>query len=143
MKKLKIVLFSVLALGLTLTSCGDDDSSSNNTSGNLVGKWIYSQEKEGNGPLTDYEHTEGCDKDYMEISAQEIKDAWFYKDGTECVEESETATYTRNGNTLTVTEGGMSFSGKIEKLTATELEISSTETEEGVTVKYLSTYKRG
>lgn len=145
MKKLKLVLFSVLALGLTLTSCGDDDSSSN-TSGNLEGKWIYAKEgmaAQGQEILEDYEHTPGCDKDFMEISATTVKDVWHDKEGTDCVEGSDTSTYTRNGNTITVTEGTETFTATIEKLTATELKIVDTETVEGTTVKYVTTFTRG
>jgi hypothetical protein len=139
MKKLKMAMFSALALGLAFTSCGDDDSSSN-TSGKLEGKWIYSQEKEGDGALTDYEHTVGCDKDYILISAEAIKDVWFDKEGTECVENSDSVTYTREGNVITTQDGV----GTIDKLTATELVVSSIEIGEGgTTVKYVSTYKRG
>lgn len=143
MKKLKTVLFSVLALGLAAASCGNDDSAPNNTSSDLVGKWIYSKEKEGDGPTTDYMHVEGCAKDYMEISAQSMKDVSYFKDGTECVENSQTSSYTRNGNTITVQIGGVSISGTIEKLTATELIISAIEIEDGVSVKYVTTFTKG
>jgi len=146
MKKLKIVLFSVLALGLTLTSCGDDDNKSNETSGNLEGKWIYAKEGQsalGQEQLDDHEHTAGCDKDYLQITATTIKDVLFYKNGTECQEGSDTATYTREGNTVTVKEGDETFTSTIEKLTDTELRITDTETFEGVTVTYISTYTRG
>lgn len=145
MKNLKIVLLSVLTLGLTLTSCSDDDKKDNNTSAALEGKWVYAKEGVGgNGQeiLTDYEHTAGCNKDYMEITSTTVKDVWYDKNGTECEEGSDTVAYTRNGNTITVTEGGETYTSTIEKLTSTELRITDTETMEGQTVKYISTYTR-
>ena len=146
MKKIKIVLFSVLALGLTLTSCSDDDNKGgNDTSGTLEGKWVYAKEgvsANGQDALIDYDHTEGCDKDYMEITATTVKDVWYNNNGTACEEDSDTSTYTRNGNTITVKEGEETFISTIEKLTASELRISDEETENGVTVKYITTYTR-
>ena len=143
MKKLITILFSLLALGLAATSCDDDDNTSNNTRSELVGKWGYSKEEKGDGPLTDYQHFQGCNKDYMEFSAQSVKDVRHYTNGIECANISHTASYTRNGNTLTVEGGTLSFSGTIEKLTATELIISELETQNGVTIKYINTYTKG
>lgn len=145
MKKLKIVLFSVLTLGLALTtSCGDDDSSSNNTSGALEGKWIYAKEgmaAQGQEILNDYEHTEGCSKDYLEILESTANDVTYW--GSECDQTIDESTYTRNGNTLTVTSDGQTETVTIEKLTGSELKISISETMEGTTVKYITTFTRG
>lgn len=143
MKKLRIVLFSVLALGLTTVSCGDDDSSS--TGGKLEGSWVYAKEgiaAQGQEVLQDYVHTTGCDKDYMEITSTNVKDVWYDNNGTECEEDSETSAYTRNGNTLTVTVGGEAQTVNIDKLTSNELKISSSETMNGTTVKYITTFTR-
>lgn len=143
MKKLRIVLFSVLALGLTTVSCGDDDSSS--TGGKLEGSWVYAKEgiaAQGQEVLQDYTHTTGCDKDYIEITATNVKDVWYDNNGTECEEGSSTSTYTRSGSTLTVVEDGTTTTVNIEKLTSSELKISSSETMNGTTVKYVTTFTR-
>lgn len=145
MKNFKIVLLSVLTLGLTLTSCSDDDKKDNNTSAALEGKWTYAKEGiGGNGQeiLTDYEHTAGCNKDYIEITSTNVKDVWYDKNGTECEEDSDTSTYTRNGNTITVTDASETYTSTIEKLTSSELRIVTTETMEGQTVNYITTYTR-
>ncbi|MHA3788112.1 lipocalin family protein [Flavobacterium hauense] len=138
-------MFSAVLLGLTAVSCGDDDSSSA-TGGELKGKWIYAKDGVsvgGKDQLIDHVHTEGCDKDYMEITADEVKDVEYDKVDGACKEYVyEPSKYTRNGNTITVTEGTETFTATIEKLTSTELRIVDTETEGGVTVKYVSTYTR-
>jgi hypothetical protein len=144
MKKIKFVLFSVLALGLTAVSCGDDDSSS--TSASLEGKWVYAKEgvaAQGQEVLQDYQHTAGCEKDYMLISSTTVKDVWFNNDGEGCEEDSETSNYTRSGNTISIVEGGVTNTATIEKVTATELKISETETLNGTTVKYVTTFTKG
>ena len=141
MKNLKIVLFSVLALGLTVTSCSDDDSSS---SAKLEGKWIYSKtgaSANGQEMLIDYDHAEGCTKDYLEIiEGGSFKDVEY--DGSECAEYTDEGTWAKNGNTLTVNYEDYVWTTKIEKLTGSQLKISSSETEGGVTVKYVTVFTR-
>ena len=144
LKKLKIVLFSVLALGLTTVSCGDDDSSSA-TGGNLEGKWIYAKEgmaAQGQEILEDHEHYAGCNKDYLEfLSNGTAKDVSYY--GSDCSQDVYESTYEKNGNTLTVTEDGQTVTVTIEKLTGSELRISTSENLGGTTVKYISTFTKG
>jgi hypothetical protein len=145
MKKLKIVLFSVLALGLTLTSCSDDDNSSNNTSGNLEGKWIYDKTGavvEGHDLFIDYSHQEGCNKDYIEfVSGGNYKEVEY--SGSECEMSTDETTWSRSGNTLTVGTGEDAMTGTIETLTATDLRIKTTQTFDGETETLIATFKRG
>lgn len=144
MKKLKIVLLSVLTLGLSLASCsGDDDNGT--TDGKIEGKWIYTKVGVMNGNnelLIDYpEHEPGCDKNYVEITADgKWKDVSFF--GDECTKESNEGSWTRNGDSVTITLDGEPESGTILKLTNTELKLKSTYTEEGETVTAIALFTR-
>ena len=142
MKKLKIVLFSVFAMGLTLTSCSDDDSSGGNAS--IEGKWEYFKEgmsANGQEVLTDWEHTEGCNKDYIEINDDgTYTDVYYY--GENCETDTETGTWERDGNNITVDFDGETMTGKIAKLTSSELRIEVEEDMGGQTVDYVTVFKR-
>jgi hypothetical protein len=146
MKKLKIVLLSVLALGFTLTSCGDDDSTSNNnTSGTLEGKWIMDKEGEiinGHEELSGYPHQDDCEKDYLEITETSFKEVFY---DTECSAWTDDRTYTRNGNTVTVNEGEGEEETvyTIKTLTGSDLKVEYTQTIEGETITWVDTFKRG
>lgn len=146
MKKLKIVLFSVLTLGLALTtSCSDDDSSSNNTSGTLEGKWIHDKTGtvvNGEDYFIDYAHQEGCNKDYVEfITGGDYKEVEY--SGSECEVFTDETTWSRNGNTLTVGTGEDVMTGTIETLTGTDLKVRTSETIDGETLTLVATFKRG
>ena len=142
MKQIKIALFSMLALGLTLTSCGDDDSKSNNTP-SLVGKWTYSKEGEivdGKETLRDYEHTTGCSKDYVEITATTLTDVDY--EGSVCTEHKDAAPYVKNGNSIVVMFDGEPQTAEIVTLTATTLKIKATSTFEGTEYIDVTEYTR-
>jgi hypothetical protein len=147
MKNLKIVLFSVLTLGLALTtSCSDDDSSSNNTSGVLEGKWILDKEGQmvqGHEILLNYEHQEGCDKDYLEVTETSFTEA--YHDSECSIWGGGAHTYTREGNTITVdgTDGNEDTVYTIKTLTGTDLKVEYTETMGDEATVWVDTYKRG
>lgn len=138
-KMKKLVLFvSVLALGLT--SCNKDDDGG--TSAALEGNWEYSREgiaANGQEALTDYDHTDGCSKDYTVITATSVVDHSF---GENCEEFLTTATYTRSGNTLTTTYEGQTFTSEILQLDGSTLKISTPETFEGQTMNYITVYTR-
>ena len=140
----KLVLFvSVLALGLT--SCSKDDDGGSSAS--LEGKWEYSKDGmsvNGNEALLDYDHSENCPKDYMQITATTVVDHYFYNDGTpECDEEIDSSTYTRDGNTLSVTVDGTTYTGEILQLDGSTLKIATEEEEvQGQNVRYITVYTR-
>lgn len=143
MKNLKLVLFSVLTMGLVLASCSDDDSKGNDTSASLEGKWEYTREAdviEGQEFWNDYEHMQGCSKDFIEISATKVKDVYF--DGAECTENSSEDTYVRNGNNLTITslEGNVQI--EILTLSSTTLKVKSVEVFEGQEDIYITEFTR-
>ena len=142
MKQIKIALFSTLALGLTLTSCGDDDSKSNNAP-SLIGKWTYSKEGEivdGKETLNDHPHAAGCSKDYVEFTATTLTSVEY--EGSQCTEHKDAAPYVKNGNSIVVTFNGESETAEIVALTATTLKIKTTYTDEGVVEIYVDEYTR-
>ena len=100
MKKL-ILLFVAFTSFTAMTSCSNDDDSS---SGSLEGKWEFSKYGyllAGQEFLFDYEHTSGCTKDYIVFTSNTTTNHTFSNNGSGCVEEIDTATFTRNGNVLT------------------------------------------
>ena len=127
MKKLALLFVAVLAVGVT--SCSKDDDAAQ---ASLVGTWEYSKDGaiiQGQEVLTPYQHAAGCSKDFTVITATTIVDTDFY--GSDCFETTSTVAYTRNGNTLTITDGGEVFTGTILQLDNTTLKIKGPEYTEG------------
>lgn len=120
----KLILLFVACVSLTsIISCSNDDD---NSSASLLGKWEYSKEGFGaNGieELTDYEHTPGCNKDYVEITANQVSDYSYFDSGTGCTEDVYITPYTRNGNSITVGTGADTSTGTIVSLTNTTLKV--------------------
>ena len=139
MKKLALLFVAVLAVGVT--SCSKDDDAAG---ASLEGKWEYAKEGgiiQGQEVLTAYQHAAGCTKDFALITATTIVDTDYY--GADCLEETYTAAYTRNGNTITITEGGEIFTGTILQLDNTTLKIKGQEmTEGGITYSDVTVYTR-
>jgi hypothetical protein len=101
-------------------SCSSDDGPS--TSGDLIGKW-YFKEYKVQGQTIPYDDHEECGKDYIQ----------FNNDGTganvdvwNCEEDIASFTYTRSGNTLTITSDGVSDTVQITELSSANLKIKTT-----------------
>lgn len=128
----KLALLFVLAIAIT--SCKKDDD--NNSSSSLVGSWKLTAEKVNNIP----NQLDACDlKSTLKFT--ETKVTSIHYDGEDCMEvDSETFTYSRNGNTITVIgdEGAMDV--EITKLTSSTLEIKQTELDENMV--YTQTYTK-
>lgn len=118
----KIIFTTVTFLFFaSITSCSDSDDNAS-----LEGKWEYSKEgyaENGQEFLEDYEHQEGCTKDYSIITSTTVIDHNF--SGPECEEDIFTIPYTRNGNTITISVEGETFSSQIKKLDSNTLKIYS------------------
>lgn len=128
MKKFKQLVLLFLVASVTLVSCNkNDDNEEEVPVATIEGKWEYTQETNDAGQLVAYEHTAGCNKDYVEIIAGgTIKDVSFYKNSTgNCVEDSFTANWSRNGNVITVTSNGISSTAEIMELTNTTLKVKT------------------
>jgi hypothetical protein len=115
--------FNLLALAILSSfaiSCSSDDGPS--TSGDLIGKW-YFKEYKVQGQTIPYDDHEECGKDYIQ----------FNNDGTganvdvwNCEEDIASFTYTRSGNTLTITSDGVSDTVQITELSSANLKIKTT-----------------
>ena len=140
MKKISILVASAFVFGLTFTSCSSDDDSSG---GSIVGKWNFSTEKVSiNGiTITDEAYSgndEGCaTKDYLEISETTAVEYDYF--GSECTLDTYTSTYTRSGNTLTLTEDGEVSTVEVLSVNSNTLVIRSVETMEGGNITYDTT----
>jgi glutamine cyclotransferase len=138
----KLVLF-VSVLALSLTSCNKDDEGG--TSAALEGRWEFTKEgvaANGQEALSDWNHAEGCTKDYTDITATTITDHLFFNEGTDCIEESDAYTYTRSGNTITMTQGSASSTAEIMQLDGSTLKIKMTETFNGQSMDYITVFTR-
>lgn len=126
MKKVSILFLSALAL--SVGSCGSDDNGNpTGTDGSIVGKWTYSKVGSGN-LLIDYpDHEDGCAKDYVELTANGVfHDVDYDSFDTPCEVFTDTGTYLKEGNTLTVTYDGEQVDvANILLLTNTELKIQN------------------
>lgn len=130
MKKLSILLLSALAL--SLGSCGSDDSGNDTgTDASIVGKWTYSKVGSGDLLINYPDHEEGCDKDYVELTASgTYNDVDYDSFDSPCEVFTDSGTYVKSGNTLTVNyEGNFVDTATILLLTDTELKIQNEEGE--------------
>lgn len=101
------MLLLLLCVSITFTACSnDDDSTTPDTSGNLEGKWEFYQEGEivnGQEILESYEHAAGCSKDNLEFLAAGVFKSNIYDNfDAPCQLFSETGTWSKNGNVITV-----------------------------------------
>lgn len=138
MRKLALLFISVITLATS--SCGDDNQI---TAAELIGKWEYSQRGTviaGQEVLTVYNHTAGCTKDFIQISATTIVDHTFSTE--ECLENITTRSYTRSGNTITSTIQGQTVNAEIINLTQTSLKVKTTQTVQGQNLSYVIVYTR-
>lgn len=129
----KIVLFMSVAISAAfgLVSCDNDDNVNNNS---IVGDWEWVQEtvyENGESILADYDHANGCEKDYISFTATgEMSDVYYENTPqNDCVEHKYNGTYTTNGNILTITEDGYVYSVKFS-VTNDEMRIENLEGEE-------------
>jgi hypothetical protein len=118
MKKFNLLTLAILSS--FAISCSSDDGPS--TSGDLIGKW-YFKEYKVQGQTIPYDDHEECGKDYIQ----------FNNDGTganvdvwNCEEDIASFTYTRSGNTLTITSDGVSDTVQITELSSANLKIKTT-----------------
>lgn len=115
MKALKLA--AVVAFSAFAFSCSSDDGAS--TSGELTGKWYYKEYKVA-GITIPYDDHEACGKDYVQFNSN---GSGANVDVIDCVEDSAPFTYSRSGNTITVTSDGVSDSAQITELSSTTLKV--------------------
>lgn len=143
MKKLNVLFLSMLTLA-TVTSCSNDDD--NSISASIVGEWEYYQEGEDLDNLELWEHESiDCGKDYIKIQKQgssgntySYESSYFYTENSECKEETESGTFTKNGNIISEVYDGETYTNTIIKLNESTLTIKEVD-EEGT---WYTVYKR-
>ena len=140
-QKMKKIFFmgAILASAVSFTSCSGDDDSNNGT---IVGKWNFSIEKVTFGGQTVSEgaysdNEEGCNKDYLEFTETTAVNGDYF--GTDCDFESYSSTYTRSGNTLTVTEDGDVSTVEVVSVNSNTLVLRTTEATEAGNINYETT----
>ena len=114
---LPLIIFSIYA-------CKKSDSTPASVAAALEGKWQYTKTgtiTNNQEILTDYQHTTGCTKDYLEILTSGILKSHEFSNPN-CQETISTATWIRSNNSLTVTYPSQPvIYGEILELTSTTL----------------------
>ena len=138
MKKIKALMFAFVLAGMTVVSCSSDDSSGSTAA--IDGKWnqVKTVFKASGGSITqNYEEdTEGCTKNYIEfVTGGVFNDVVYFKQGGECVESMATpGTWVKVDDELTINDGGfLSGTYDIKKLSGSDLQLSTTNSEGGIT----------
>jgi hypothetical protein len=130
MKKIIFLFVAVVSASFMTTLCSSDDDGGTNNS-DLIGKWEYFQEGEiinGVETLELYMHEEGCSKDYTEfLSNGTARDYSCFNDAGECQKTVFPLNWTRNGNNITLSLGGISSTAEIVTLNATTLKVKYTD----------------
>jgi Lipocalin-like domain len=125
MTKLKNTCTILSTLIFGLNSCSKNDSTREQVA-SIEGKWQYSKTgtiTNNEELLTDYQHTPGCTKDYIEILASNILKSHEFTN-SDCQEVTKTGTWNRSNNTLVVTyPDEPNNNGEILELTNTTLKV--------------------
>ncbi len=127
MKKIKVVLATLIMAGLTLTSCSSDDSSG--TAASIVGKWNETKtvtKISGSTVTQTYENEEGCDKDFVEFKAGGTLDrvTYFTNASDDCEASSQTGVgYTKTDDVLVINGSIYEGTYEITKLSGSELRV--------------------
>ncbi len=137
MKKLSILFVSVLALGLSFTSCSKDDDN-NSTSASVEGKWSFSKESvefPGQPAIeNDYDsENPTCGKDFVEFKANGVANFGYYS--SDCKVVNEPTTWKQDGNKLTIDDE----TAEIVSNSGSVLKIKSTYTEDNKTITIVTT----
>jgi Lipocalin-like domain len=143
MKKISVLLIAFVTLAFS--SCSSDDNG--NSTASIVGKWEYTQTGEvieGVEVLETYDHTAGCDKDYMEFKSDGTFDDVWYSNGTSgCTSDNDSGTWAQNGTTITTAYGEQDpEEGEILILNETTLKVRFVDTSEGMTETYVTVLTR-
>ena len=120
--KKNILLLPLIFFGLY--SCSKSDPTPEAVTVSIEGKWQYTKVgtiTNNQEVLTDYQHTAGCTKDYIEILAGGVLKSHEFNNPN-CQETISTGTWTKNNNSVTVSYPNQpTLNGEIMELTSTTL----------------------
>ena len=141
MKKTILLFVSVLTLALVSTSCSKDDDAEG---ASIVGKWEISKQgivSGGQELVVNHQHQCAASKDNVEFKANlTAVYTTYFSDA--CLAGTDNATYTKNGDTLTITDEDGPYSVTVKELSATTLKIYDTYQEGGTTITEVTVYTR-
>ncbi len=124
MTKLKKLFLILPVIIFCMYSCKKSDSTLVTVAVTLEGKWQYTKTgtiSNNQEILTDYQHTAGCTKDYLEILIGGILKSHEFANPN-CQETINTGTWTKSNNSLTVAYPSQPvINGEILELTSTTL----------------------
>lgn len=124
MKKIALLLVTIISIGLATVSCSKKDSETS-----IEGKWIIIQEGKivnGQELLNAHVNEATCEKDNTVFSSGGgAKDYDYRKLNGVCKEEITSYSYSRNGNELKINYSSGEVTGTILNLTDTELKVSA------------------
>ena len=126
MKKINLIFIAIIMSSFSFYSCSEEDSGVD--PGKLIAKWEYFQEGEvinGQEILMTYEHSEGCEKDFIEIlSNGTVRDvSYYFNNNNPCFEDVYITTWSVNSNNFTTTFLGYDFTTQVLTLNATTLKV--------------------
>lgn len=145
MRKLFYLFVSVLTLGIAGSCSSSDDSGGGGDDGSgITGKWYFYEQGMvvGNDEIL-YDAVESCEDNYKHIELKSngvLREVSYYSSGSGCTPEiEESGTWSKNGNTFTISyDGEVWLQGEIKLFNDSTLKIHYTE--ESVT--YVMVFKR-
>lgn len=144
MKKLSILFLSVISLGLSVSSCSNDD----NDSGSIEGKWQLTEEGvvlNGQEVLQPATNEGGCNSEtYEYLENGTVINTYSEFVNSKCTEYNDNGTWSVDGNNLTEKYDGDSTGDKYEIATVTgsQLKLKETYSEAGVTFATIRVFKK-
>ena len=127
MRKISILLVSILILGSVFISCTKEGGNGAVDMNLIEGKWVFSKSTATSSGFTIpyttpyFKNEDGCPKDYVDVLSGGIVKYGNYP--VSCVLEGKDGIWTQSGNTITIYVTGTDFNGtfRVTTLTATEL----------------------
>jgi len=137
MKKIIILFFITLGLGVVFSSCSSNEPV-NPSMSSVEGKWNFSKTTTSINGVTsaemDYDDNEaGCPKDYLEFKTGGVCTDGDYFDSA-CTLDITTGTWVQIGSTITVTLDGDIFSAEVVSVSSSVLKLKISETGGGISI---------
>ncbi len=147
-KTIYLFLAVVLTTSMSISCNSDDNGQGGNNSSLIVGKWEITKTGvliEGEEVLEDYEHQEGCNRDFTEFTNNgKMLDYTYYNYGSGCEEDIYESVYSVSANSLNITTEGETFIAVIQTLNSNTLKVRGQyeSDEHGLPVITIAVFKR-